>query len=112
MLDAATKPLVVDCDTHFWQPFELWEKFLDKKHRPSIEAFVRGYETKTFANKNLLKSLNEDASGKRYDAVGDDPGDRPGVALGGCTRGAEHGREGDRSQRDDAEAWGGRWTAG
>jgi predicted TIM-barrel fold metal-dependent hydrolase len=76
MLDSAHKPLVVDCDTHFWQPFELWEKFLDKKHRTNVETFVRGNKPPTFANKKLLSSLNEDASGKRYDSIGDDPADR------------------------------------
>jgi len=76
MLDSASKPLVVDCDTHFWQPYALWEKFLDKKYRSRVEAFVQGHQPKTFADKKTLTALMQDASGKSYTDIGDDPTDR------------------------------------
>lgn len=34
-MDATNAP-VVDCDTHFWQPLELWEQYLDEPYRSAI----------------------------------------------------------------------------
>ena len=38
-----TKPRVVDCDTHFWQPIEIWEDYIDPKYRQAVrDALVAG----------------------------------------------------------------------
>jgi predicted TIM-barrel fold metal-dependent hydrolase len=43
-MSSKTKMRVIDCDTHFWQPFELWEGYVDPKlHKTMKEA----WETKT-----------------------------------------------------------------
>jgi uncharacterized protein len=41
MTSNADKPqLVVDGDTHFWQPFHLWESYLDPKHRDVVANHI------------------------------------------------------------------------
>jgi uncharacterized protein len=66
---------VVDCDTHFWQPVRLWEKFIDKQHRAAIVSFLD--QDQTILNKNReVSPLTVDASGKQYSDIGDDPNER------------------------------------
>jgi len=36
MLDSS-KGKVIDCDTHFWQPIELWESFIDPAYRQRVK---------------------------------------------------------------------------
>ena len=40
MTTTATKLKVIDCDSHFWQPLALWEKFIDAHYREPIVAAV------------------------------------------------------------------------
>ena len=65
----ATRTLVVDCDTHFWQPFSLWERFLDRRYRDTVGRFLDEAETKHGARMDM----KADAEGKRYsDILGSD----------------------------------------
>jgi predicted TIM-barrel fold metal-dependent hydrolase len=36
MVSAPARTLVVDCDTHFWEPLELWESYIDPKHHDAV----------------------------------------------------------------------------
>jgi predicted TIM-barrel fold metal-dependent hydrolase len=36
MTGAPVKTKVVDCDTHFWQPLELWQEYIDPAYRQRI----------------------------------------------------------------------------
>ena len=40
MTTAPRQLKVIDCDSHFWQPLALWEKFIDSRHHNAIVAAV------------------------------------------------------------------------
>jgi predicted TIM-barrel fold metal-dependent hydrolase len=38
MADLKAASRVIDCDTHFWQPIELWASYIDAEHRDAVCA--------------------------------------------------------------------------
>ena len=42
---------VVDTDTHFWQPFEIWQEYLDAKHHSLVSDYIEkaGLDHRTFS---------------------------------------------------------------
>ncbi|WP_417620267.1 amidohydrolase family protein [Parasphingorhabdus sp.] len=40
MLNQKSQALVVDCDTHFWQPLQLWESYIDEEYRDAIRQVI------------------------------------------------------------------------
>jgi hypothetical protein len=40
MTTTARKLKVIDCDSHFWQPLAIWEKFIDAQYREPIVTAV------------------------------------------------------------------------
>lgn len=76
MTVAQRKTRVVDADTHFWQPFSAWERYVDAKYRAPVAAFLG--EAEASQASELVKKMTEDASGRKYRDIpgSDDPVER------------------------------------
>jgi predicted TIM-barrel fold metal-dependent hydrolase len=66
---------VVDCDTHFWQPVELWQELIDKRYRETVVEVFRDAERRR-GEKKLVTHMSTDAAGRAYRDVGDRASDR------------------------------------
>ena len=60
---------VVDCDTHFWQPLELWEGYLEPAHKDAVVAFFRENDGMKTVDPAVRKVIEE----RMAEPAGDDP---------------------------------------
>lgn len=33
---------MIDCDSHFWQPFDVWERYVDPADKDVVATWLRG----------------------------------------------------------------------
>ena len=69
MVTVAKKTMVVDCDTHFWQPFELWEHYLPAKYKDKINTYLTPTDP-------TIKEIQAKVAPFREIKGGDDPVER------------------------------------
>src|SRR4051812_45434310 len=69
---------VVDCDTHFWQPLATWRPLIESQHRDAVVACLASLDVgdEAFARAGVPLEMQTDASGRRYNDVGDDVPER------------------------------------
>jgi predicted TIM-barrel fold metal-dependent hydrolase len=65
---------IIDCDTHFWQPQELWRSFID----PSMESAVLAYDSECdpLGKGKVDPAVEAKVKERRAIAAGDDPVER------------------------------------
>ena len=67
MSQASTRH-VVDCDTHFWQPLERWEGYLEPAHKDAVVAFFRENDGMKSVDPEVRKVIEE----RMAEPAGDD----------------------------------------
>ena len=59
MTTTDVKTKVVDCDTHFWQPLELWEQHIDPKQKDKVVGHIRAHDQSLHLNDSVRAKLAE-----------------------------------------------------
>ena len=59
MTTTEVKTKVVDCDTHFWQPLELWEQHIDPKQKDKVVGHIRAHDQNLHLNDSVRAKLAE-----------------------------------------------------
>jgi hypothetical protein len=64
---------LIDCDSHFWQPFEVWESHVDPRHKDAVATWLDDHD--------LYKTLDPDVAAVIRRRMLEDPADDPKVCL-------------------------------
>ncbi len=57
MVTAEKRTKIVDCDTHFWNPTELWQSYIDPKYRDEVSRILAPAGPPTAAAQQIAKTV-------------------------------------------------------